>query len=306
MTDKFYCILQINVKGMGKDSAPVEAFRSSLGSPATFDYGYANFDGDAVLNPASPDHVTSTKPKATTTADIDAFARIDTAGTFFFSKPINETDADLYPPSRVIDLKVKQIDPLDVTQGVQLTFTSPGDDYDSGTADFYEIRYTYDKPSALSFSFSNEIPISTANLVSGDLLTPSVAKSAETFVVDLNDIPSDRDLLIVAFALRATDNAGNVAEVSNIAMMNLFLKPPEVSCTDDQGRPVNTEPFEKKKQCKTFYQCSNGQLFTKHCASESVFNPIRGVCDQPENVPACTTGVYVEDNAEPTSIPQSK
>ena len=29
--------------------------------------------------------------------------------------------------------------------------------------------------------------------------------------------------LRVAFALRATDNAGNVAEVSNIAMMNLFL-----------------------------------------------------------------------------------
>ncbi|CAK8691903.1 unnamed protein product [Clavelina lepadiformis] len=62
--------------------------------------------------------------------------------------------------------------------------------------DFYESRYTYDQPSALSSSFSSEIPILTANLVSGGLLTPSVAKSAETFVVDLNDIPSDRDLLM--------------------------------------------------------------------------------------------------------------
>ncbi|CAK8691922.1 unnamed protein product [Clavelina lepadiformis] len=93
---------------MGKDSAPVEAFRSSLGSPATFDYGYDNL-------------------------------------------------AD---------------------------------------ADIYEIRYTYDQPSALSSSFSSEIPITSANLVLGDLLTPSVAKSAETFVVDLNDFSSDRDLLI--------------------------------------------------------------------------------------------------------------
>ena len=47
-----------------------------------------------------------------------------------------EGAADFFPPSRVIDLAVKQVEALDVSQGVQLTFTTPGDDYDTGTGKY--------------------------------------------------------------------------------------------------------------------------------------------------------------------------
>ena len=57
----------------------------------------------------------------------------------------------------------------------------------------------------------------------------------------------------VAFAVRATDGTGNVAYVSNIAMMNLFLKPPAVSCSDENSNPISTEPFEKKNDFFSFY-----------------------------------------------------
>ena len=50
----------------------------------------------------------------------------------FYSQS-NTPSTDNYPPSQVIDLAVRQSNPLDVTKGVSLTFTAPGDNYDDGT-----------------------------------------------------------------------------------------------------------------------------------------------------------------------------
>lgn len=61
-------------------------------------------------------------------------------------------------------------------------------------------------------------------------------------------------MIRVAFALRATDDAGNTADVSNVAMINLFLKPPAVACTDENGYPTSGDPFEKPGDCSHFYQ----------------------------------------------------
>ena len=58
----------------------------------------------------------------------------------------------------------------------------------------------------------------------------------------------------IAFAMRTTDDAGNTAEISNIAMMSLFLTPPPIACADDKGRPISTDPFEKPGDCTHFYQ----------------------------------------------------
>ena len=53
----------------------------------------------------------------------------------------NTPSRDTYSPSKVIDLTVKQLDPLDATQGIVLTFTAPGDDYDNGQGNFYSFWF---------------------------------------------------------------------------------------------------------------------------------------------------------------------
>lgn len=55
----------------------------------------------------------------------------DINSTFF--SPVNTPETDNYPPNQVIDLSVKQNDPLDPNEGVLLTFTAPGNDYGAGT-----------------------------------------------------------------------------------------------------------------------------------------------------------------------------
>ena len=45
------------------------------------------------------------------------------------------TDADTLPPSKVLDLTVKQNNFGDFTEGIALSFTAPGDDYDNGTGE---------------------------------------------------------------------------------------------------------------------------------------------------------------------------
>ncbi|CAK8689676.1 unnamed protein product [Clavelina lepadiformis] len=124
--------------GLGNELAPISASSSSYGSPAAFSYGYVDKSGTVALNPNATSHVVSSKTSGTTTADVDPFSRIEAAGAFSYYGPTaGEGAADFFPPSRVIDLAVKQVEALDVSQGVQLTFTTPGDDYDTGTADFY-------------------------------------------------------------------------------------------------------------------------------------------------------------------------
>uniref|UniRef100_H2ZFD1 chitinase n=1 Tax=Ciona savignyi TaxID=51511 RepID=H2ZFD1_CIOSA len=91
--------------------------------------------------------------------------------------------------------------------------------------------------------------------------------------------------------MRATDSAGNTASVSNVAMMNLFLRPPPESCLDKYGKPISGDPFEKPYDCLHFYQCSNGKLNTMPCEPGTVFNPNISVCDYPEHVSQCS---YIE------------
>ena len=44
-----------------------------------------------------------------------------------------DNNIDIYPPSQVIDVNVVQSNLDDVSQGFLLTFSAPGDDYDTGT-----------------------------------------------------------------------------------------------------------------------------------------------------------------------------
>ncbi|KAH9376881.1 hypothetical protein HPB48_002803 [Haemaphysalis longicornis] len=69
------------------------------------------------------------------------FSRFLEYGSFFSLQ--DKPEGDIYPPSRISDLKVTHVDME--SRRVSLEWSAPGGDYDQGTATGYEIRY-FDSP----------------------------------------------------------------------------------------------------------------------------------------------------------------
>ena len=63
------------------------------------------------------------------------------------------------------------------------------------SADFYEIRYTYEKASSLINSFTSGYDVKSDNVLVGDLRNPSVANTIESFYIDLANVPLNKDLV---------------------------------------------------------------------------------------------------------------
>ncbi|XP_078489083.1 calcium-activated chloride channel regulator 1-like isoform X2 [Ciona intestinalis] len=286
--------VQITVSG--RDGTIIS--RKGKHSAAAYNPGYVEQDGTVVPNPNGLTDPNLHKSEGTNVSEMEAFSRVVSPGGFSYNPPPGSSFDD-FPPSKVIDLKATQLDALQPNKGIVLTFTAPGDDYDSGRASNYEIRYLYQSASDLVTSFETGYEVKTIDVIEGDLSNPDAADSIESFVIKLNDLP-DKDLVTVGFAMRATDTSGNTADVSNLAMMNLFLAPPPQSCVDKYGKPISGKPFEKPGDCNNFYQCTNGKLVVLECQSGTVFNPNISVCDFPEHVPECSNIVFPSSTVSQT------
>nr|CAB3231498.1 calcium-activated chloride channel regulator 4-like [Phallusia mammillata] len=281
-TDSGKFSVQIKAVGLGNVSETLSVKTKRRGSSAAVNYGYVKDDGSVVLNTNLPQQI-----PPLTTKDIEPFQRVTTLGSFHHDKSVSNFYNDIIPPNRVIDLKAIQVDMLDANQGIQITFTAPGDDNAVGTATQYEIRYTYGSTSDLLTSFDDAELVTDVMVTQGDIDYPLRAYWPEVMVVKLPDIPADVEMATVGIAMRATDDAGNAADVSNVAVLNLFLSPPAISCTDAEGNPESSYPFEKNGDCLRFYQCASGELKTKDCAYGAVFDPTYNVCVHPSLVPDC-------------------
>ena len=119
---------------------------------------------------------------------------------------------DIYPPGRITDLRVQRIDLS--TNEVELGWTAPGSDYDSGTAAIYEIRCYTDR-SALNDSAS-------AILVHASL-TPLPA-AAGTWQRSSVAVPWPNQLFY--YAVVAVDASANRGRVSNIVPVYIYEAPP--------------------------------------------------------------------------------
>nr|XP_002127942.1 calcium-activated chloride channel regulator 4-like isoform X1 [Ciona intestinalis] len=298
-TDAGRYSVQITVTGEGDGRTVLSRKRKR--SAAAYNPGYAQPDGTVVPNPNGLTDPNLHKSEGTNVNEIEAFSRVVSPGGFSYNPPPG-SNFDHFPPSKVIDLKATQLDALQPNKGIVLTFTAPGDDYDSGRASKYEIRYLYESASDLVTSFQSGYEVKTIDVIEGDLTNPGAADSIEGFVINIQNIPNE-DMVIVGFAMRATDTSGNTADVSNVAMMNLFLAPPPQSCLDKYGKPISGEPFEKPGDCLHFYQCSNGKLVVLECQSGTVFNPNLSVCDFPEHVPECSNVVFPSSTVSQTPQP---
>ncbi len=106
---------------------------------------------------------------------------------------------DTTPPAAVTDLATSNPGASSIT----LTWTAPGDDGNTGTADSYDVRY--------STSTIDEGNWGSATQATGEP-TPSIAGSGETMTV--NGLDSGTTYY---FAIKASDEASNVAGLSNVA-----------------------------------------------------------------------------------------
>jgi len=114
---------------------------------------------------------------------------------------------DVYPPSRVLDLKVPN-----PPENMGLMFTSPGDDLDSEEpVASYTIRYAL-RANNLTENFEANSQLDASHL-SGGSLDPAEGGTLVTLKLDESKFESGN---LYFFGMTATDEAGNESPVSNI------------------------------------------------------------------------------------------
>ncbi|XP_066525167.1 calcium-activated chloride channel regulator 4A-like isoform X2 [Hoplias malabaricus] len=197
----------LKVQVISQDRAPKHSPKKH--SCAVYVPGYIE-DGKVQLNPQKPS-------VSVQSADVGNFSRTATGESFVVSVPPGVPSPN-FPPNKITDLSAE-------IQGdsVLLNWTAPGEDYDQGTAKFYEIRWSYHLE-MLKRNFSNAYPVNTSTL------QPQEAGSAEhySFLFETT-IPNGT---ILFFAVRSEDKEAMKSEVSNIAQGTKFVpspKPPEIS-----------------------------------------------------------------------------
>ncbi|XP_070534069.1 calcium-activated chloride channel regulator 4-like [Ptychodera flava] len=155
------------------------------------------------------------------------FDRVASGGSFQVDNDVEipSEDDDFYPPSRISDLESPSSDYDEQT--ITLEWTAVGDDFDQGTADHYDLRYSTSFEDILS-DFENAVQVTNEDLVLGNLTSPLPAGSSEEYVVLT---PTSGTGMTYYFAVRAVDAAGNEGAVSNIAQNTVVPTP----ITDDGG-----------------------------------------------------------------------
>ncbi|UCG50748.1 MAG: hypothetical protein JSW58_11125 [Candidatus Latescibacterota bacterium] len=162
--------------------------------------------------PLDPDIVPVPKPgghvETIVVQDLDSSTRY-----YFALKTIDDADnesglsncvsemtlAEAYPPADVADLAAVATDPT----SFELTWTAPGDDWMSGTASHYDIRYA-SWPILSESGWDSATPLS-------DLPPPKPAGETESFTV------TGIDMANYFFALKTADELYNWSGISNPA-----------------------------------------------------------------------------------------
>ncbi|XP_070559950.1 calcium-activated chloride channel regulator 4A-like [Ptychodera flava] len=146
---------------------------------------------------------------------IGRFKRVVSGGVI--QAPLTIPHGDLFPPSRITDLRV--IGTSYDEQTVALEWTAPGNDLDRGTADEYDLKYSKNF-SVLYKTFMNGTELTNSNLTAGNLSSPQPFGETETVIVQIPDHDENATLF---FSVRARDAAGNVGQPSNIVSITVEL-----------------------------------------------------------------------------------
>ena len=152
---------------------------------------YINGVRDACLNDANKLQGNAAKLYAGVMINGNSNNAID---DFYTAKVTDST-----PPAAVTDIKVSEVAALAMT----LEWTAPGDDGNTGTARSYQLRYSTSPISSNNFNNATPAP---------NLPPPAPAGTKQSFAIGgLNSRTT------YYFALKTTDEFGNVSELSNVA-----------------------------------------------------------------------------------------
>ncbi|XP_003220166.1 calcium-activated chloride channel regulator 1 [Anolis carolinensis] len=192
----------IKVHVQGKDETTRRARRQSQSLYIT---GYVE-NGEIKLNPPRP-HPREDEIQA----NVGNFSRMASGGSFVMTGVPPGNPPDVFPPCKITDLEVE----LSKNKEFLLSWTAPGNDYDTGKAEIYEIRMSENPLELRDATFHNATSLNTSGLI------PELAGIKQSFMYKLENLQRENATSIY-FAIRATDENDNVGEASNIARAVLF------------------------------------------------------------------------------------
>nr|XP_039257975.1 calcium-activated chloride channel regulator 1-like [Styela clava] len=238
----------------GRYSVKVKVYSKSDGSVvessvrhsrATYNPGVIDENGNLVPNPNGPTLLPRNVTFGIDSSRLGNFSRQISPGAFEYTPPTppptggGTTSSDMFSPSKVFDLKAAQNDFTNYTKGIVLTFTAPGDDFDSGKASKYEIRYNSEDMNALLSSFESNAEIYQDTVTEGNISDPSMAGTIERIVINVKNY-TNHNIFSIGYAIRATDKAGNQADISNVAIIRYYFEPPKFALPPD----TTSSPYE--------------------------------------------------------------
>ncbi|XP_057365305.1 calcium-activated chloride channel regulator 4-like [Daphnia carinata] len=175
------------------------------------------------------------------------FTRIASGGSFQVEMPVPSYDA--YPPGEVRDLSVMLVNETQTNITIELKWTAPGDELDTGTVAYYELKYSDIAADVMNSNFDDESSvrkrrsvIKEDDLVAGSL-EPIEAGTLQTATFLLSDIDLDRPYYVT---LRAVDKAGNAGQVSNLVAFFVPDNSALLTVDDLNGGLEESTGFETK------------------------------------------------------------
>uniref|UniRef100_A0A670IIQ7 Calcium-activated chloride channel regulator 1-like n=1 Tax=Podarcis muralis TaxID=64176 RepID=A0A670IIQ7_PODMU len=188
--------LKVRVQGQGKTGRRIRRQSQAFFAPGFVNNGVIN------MNPPKPE-----VRDDDIEVDVGNFSRVASGGSFVMSGvPPGSSKKDVFPPCRITDLEIK---PLGDYQFL-LSWTAPGNDYDEGKAERYEIKMSEDPSALIDAAFQTATSVNTAGL------KMEVAGVKQSFQYNAENLKKSNGTSIY-FAIRAIDGSNNVGEASNIA-----------------------------------------------------------------------------------------
>jgi len=151
------------------------------------------------------------------------FIRVNNPGSFKV-KNAPAKDKDVWPPNRVLDLKVEK----SMDNFLTINFTAPGDDFDSGTPSKYNLTYSHKllDPNNINKTLTVTQQVLESEIINGSIDHPLNATEKVVLVLSANQI-LNLTKTIYDFEVYAVDKAGNKGDPSNRASIcNQCYTPP--------------------------------------------------------------------------------
>ncbi|XP_036207533.1 calcium-activated chloride channel regulator 2-like isoform X2 [Myotis myotis] len=150
------------------------------------------------------------------------FSRTSSGGSFSVLGVPTGPHPDVLPPCRILDLEAVQVE-----EEVTLSWTAPGEDFDQGQANSYEIRMSKSLQN-IQDDFNNAILVNTSKLNPQPAGTKEIFTFSPKLFINGPEHQPDgetQESHRIYVAIRTIDKSSLKSAVSNIAQASLFILP---------------------------------------------------------------------------------